>query len=176
MTWEDRLFDIFLALLPAVVVFITAYLMLKKFFEEKANKDLLELKRDVRKSVLPNRLQAFERMILFLERISPENLIMRVHKPGLNAQQFQHLLLQTIRSEYEHNMVQQVYLSANSWEKIKVAKEQVTKLVNLSIANIPNTADSVELSKKIFEMQDQLGGSPTVPAINTLKKEIKTLF
>ena len=130
MDWEEGLFNLFLAVLPAMVVFMTSFLMLKKFFQEKAGQDLLELKKVTSQNVLPNRLQAFERMTLFLERISPENLIMRVQQPGMSANLLHNNLLKTLRSEYEHNMAQQIYISVTTWDKIKTSKEETTRMIN----------------------------------------------
>lgn len=176
MNWEDELFDIFLAVLPAMVVFMTAFLMLKKFFQEKANTDIIELKKSINDTVLPMRLQAFERMTLFLERISPDNMIMRIQKPGMSAQLLHSQLLQTVRSEYEHNMAQQIYISIPTWDMIKTGKEETIRLINIAKSKVAPNATSLDLSKEIFVIMDQIGKSPTHDALIALKQDIKKLF
>lgn len=176
MGWEDSLFDVFLAVLPALVVFLTAYFLLKKFFQERAGMDMLELKKSTSAGVLPNRLQAFERMALFLERISPENMVMRIQKPGMSASLLHSHLLQTVRTEYEHNMAQQVYISIATWDKIKQSKEECVQLINVARSKIGNNATSVDLTKMIFGIQDQVGKSPTTDAMIALKNDMKRFF
>ncbi len=61
--------------------------------------------------VTPIKLQAYERIILFLERISMESLLVRVSSPEITASQLQTSLLATVRSEFEHNLSQQIYMS-----------------------------------------------------------------
>jgi hypothetical protein len=81
------------------------------------------------KTVTPIRLQAYERVALFLERINPNSLVMRMHKPGMSARQLQSDLLQIVRAEFEHNMAQQIYMSPAAWKAIRAAKEETIKIL-----------------------------------------------
>ena len=92
--------------------------------DNKQKKRLLELKKDERKVITPIRLQAYERSTLFLERISPEALIPRVHKNGMSARQLQQEMLNDVRREFDHNLSQQMYMSDQVWMVIKKAKEE----------------------------------------------------
>lgn len=176
MNWDDALFDLFLAVLPAVIVFMTAFVMLKKFFDEKRASEMVELRKATSAAVLPNKLQAYERMVLFLERISPDNLVMRIQRPGMSANLLHSNLLQTIRNEYEHNMAQQIYITIETWEKIKTAKEETARLINIAKAKLNSSANSMDLSKMIFAIQDQVGKSPTADALLALKQDMKRYF
>ncbi len=100
--------------------------------------------------ITPLRLQAYERAILFLERISPENLIMRVNKSGFTCQQLQSELMQTIRSEFEHNLSQQIYISHGAWEMLKIARGRTIQLINSLAEKIPKDSPSINLSKAIW--------------------------
>ena len=109
---------IILSVVPSLVVAVTAFFLTKYFVENDQKKRLLELKFHSKEMVTPIRLQAYERMAMFLERIDPNQLLFRVSNPELTAYQMQTILLATIRSEYEHNLSQQVYISPEAWEGI----------------------------------------------------------
>ena len=91
------------AILVAGAVYVTKMVM-----EAKAKMAALEASKGNRAAILPLRLQAYERMALFLERIDPNQLVMRIHTGGLTVSQEQNLLLTAIRSEFEHNLSQQI--------------------------------------------------------------------
>lgn len=120
------------------------------------------------------RLQAYERMAMFLERIEPNQLIFRVNNPELTAYQMQTILLATIRSEYEHNLSQQVYLSAEVWDSIKNAKERVVNVINLSAGKLPDEAMANDLNVNILEAISSQ--SPTADAMLCLKREVALLY
>lgn len=172
----DDFFEILKLLLPALLVFLTTFYMLKKFLDNEDKKRLMELKQEGHKFVTPIRFQAYERMILFLERISPENLLMRVHKPGMNARIFQAELLQTIRTEFEHNISQQIYISNSGWDLVKRSKEETIKIINIASSKVNDNSSGLDLSKVIFKIITELGKVPTQVAVDFLKKEIRQSF
>ena len=115
-------------------------------------------------------------MVLFLERISPESLIMRVNKPGLTCQQMQTELLNNIRSEFEHNLTQQVYVSPKAWEMLKIARAKTIQLINATSEKLPKDAPSINLSKGILESLVEEESSPVSDAIAFIKQEIGQIF
>ena len=172
----EDLIDIAKMLLPAIAVLVTAFYVMKKFFENEDRKRTHDGKRANTKQIIPIRLQAYERMVLFLERISPDSIVMRVHKKGMSARALQTTLLQTIRSEFEHNIAQQVYVSNAGWDLSKRAKEEMIKLVNVSASKVNDNATGIELSKYIFGHAAEYDKLPTQIAIEYLKKEIRHSF
>jgi len=122
------------------------------------------------------RLQAYERSILLLERISPESMVMRISRNEYNARQFQQDLLGNITSEYEHNIAQQTYLSTEAWEKIKAAKNQIINLINETAKEVKPDAAGTTLGKLILERLTELNTPPSQAAIDFLKQEVKMLF
>lgn len=173
--------------LPSIVVFITAYFLLKLHLntQEEINKRelktqieelRLQINHEDKKYLTPIRLQAYERMMLFLERISPQSLIFRVQNPTQKVFQLQSALLKAIRDEYEHNLAQQLYISKESWAMLKAAKEDMVKLINTSAANLKPDALGIELSKNIFEASMGSEKLNTERAIEMLKKDIQKLF
>src|SRR5687767_8976984 len=100
-------------LLPCLVVAGTAYFLIDKHLRNEDRKRASQFRAESQKTTLPLRLQAYERVVLYLERIAPNSIIMRTYKTGMSARLLQADLVKAIREEYEHNMAQQIYLSAN---------------------------------------------------------------
>jgi hypothetical protein len=144
--------------------------------ENEFKKKQTEFKQLSGNITLPIRLQSYERLVLFLERISPSNLLIRVYNTNLSASQFQMTLIKTIREEFEHNLSQQVYVSSQAWELVKNAKEEMLKLINISMGELNDNASSSDLSKKIFEKSVLTNKLPVTMAIEHLKNEIRQLF
>ena len=172
----EEVLDIAKYVVPSLVVFVATYFVMKKFTDNEYRKLMLEMRRGNQKMITPLRLQSYERLVLFLERVSPNNLVMRVHKQGMSAKLLQAELVKTIKQEYEHNLTQQIYISSSGWEGVRTAKEEVIKVINIAGTQMKDNATGVELGQKIFEIMMQLENSPTRIAINMLKKEIKQFY
>ncbi len=128
---------------------------------------------DKQNTITPLRLQAYERMVLFLERIKPNNLLLRIGNTDLQSIDFQRILLQEIREEYNHNLAQQIYMSQESWEKVQASMQEVMVLINTAASEIPQDSSALNLSKKIFEKMLSEGKEPCHDAILFLKKELQ---
>lgn len=167
--------EIFLEILkytfPALLMLLLAYLMLSNFTENEENRRLYFLKKETQKQALPIRMQAFERITLFLERITPNSLLVRTPASGLSAKEYQSLLLKTIRNEFEYNLSQQIYVSEEAWQMVVTAKSATVSIVNRVAQGLPAEATGVDLSKRILEHAMELGTFPTRNAIHYLKSE-----
>lgn len=172
----NELFEIAKYSIPALVVFVATFLILKKFMDNEYRKQLLEIRKSNSNYTTPLRMQAYERMLLFMERISLNNLVSRVAVQGMTARQLQSDLIVTIRAEYEHNLTQQLYVSSEIWDSIKLTKEKVIKIINIATVQVGSDATGSELSKKVFEILLSLESSPTQVAINQIKKEVSQYF
>lgn len=172
----DALFNVLIAVLPSIVVFLTAFFFLKKMTENEYRKQMIELKSNHQKNIIPIRLQAYERISIFLERIHPNSLIMRVYKQGMSARLLQAELLKNIRNEYDHNVAQQIYMSKPLWDAVKAAKEETIKIINIAAAKVGDDANGADLSKMIIDLSSQLEKIPSDFALDILKKEVKSLF
>ena len=172
----EYIFQILLVLIPSTAVFLTAYLLIRNYFQNERKQRSFEIKKEDRSTILPMRLQAYERCVLFLERISTGNLVLRVHKSHLTSKMLHTELVRTIREEFDHNITQQIYLSDTAWEQVKWAKEETIKLINLASEKVPEGSSGVELSKKIFEFASELSVQPSQEAIIYLRKEARNAF
>jgi hypothetical protein len=110
-------------------------------------------------------------MALFLERIDPNQLVMRIHAPGLTVSQEQNLLLTAIRSEFEHNISQQIYLSDPVWQKVCEAKSDIESIINTVAADYDKNAESREFAETVLAITAQ---KPVVElAIQILKADMQ---
>lgn len=97
-------------------------------------------------------LQAYERLILLVDRIALPNLISRVNQPGMSARDMQVILTQNIRQEFEHNVTQQIYVSAEAWEAVRNLKDQNLLIVNQVSSFLPAEASGQDLNRSILDM------------------------
>src|SRR5688572_29521404 len=172
----DALIEFIKILVPASVVLYGAYLLVRMFIQREIDIKKLEIRSRSIETVLPNRLQAFERMALFLERISPQNLLVRLSTTGMTSREFHQLLLTEIRNEYNHNVSQQVYMSDNVWSLVKNAKEDLILSINDAAGEMSMESTSLDLSRKIFEKSINKQVDPIAHALTELKKEIQQTF
>lgn len=163
-------------ILPSVVVFFTSYFLIKQLLQSQEKRTLLEIRKKSVESINPLRLQAYERAVLFLERITPNNLVIRIYNNRMSTRELHTELLSNIRNEYDHNITQQIYMSRGAWEALKRAKEETIKLVNIAASKVDDSAQGIELSKVLLDMCMQMDKLPTQMAIDIIKDEVKSLF
>lgn len=172
----EALIEFVKILVPASLVLYAAYLLVRSFIHRDLEMRKLEVRGRSIETILPNRLQAYERMTLFLERISPQNLLIRLNTSPMSAREFHQLLLQEIRNEYNHNVSQQVYMSERVWELIKAAKEDLIVAINDAASSMKDESTSTDLARRIFEVMLQKEADAIGHAISELKKEIQQTF
>lgn len=163
-------------LLPASLVLYAVYLVVRASIQKEVELKKLEIRSRSMETILPARLQAYERMTLFLERISPQNLLVRLNSPALTARDFHRMLLDEIRNEYNHNVSQQVYMSEGVWASVKNAKEDLVMIINEASQQVFAEAGSIDLAKRIFELALEKRVDPIGHALSELKKEIQQTF
>ncbi|MGB6037665.1 MAG: hypothetical protein WBG42_15425, partial [Cryomorphaceae bacterium] len=122
------------------------------------------------------RLQAAERFVLYLERIEPGRLVMRSHQNGMSAKMLQNEMLKSIREEFDHNLSQQIYVSANAWSLIKGAKDEMTKFITATGEGMKPDATSIDFSRKIFQAASKVDKLPGDVALEYLRHETNELF
>ncbi len=169
-------FQLALIVVPAGAVLMTAIFFMRKIAEREVRVAQLELKAERQKFFLPHRVEAYQRVILLMERIHPNSLIMRLNNPGLPAAAFQLKLLESIREEFEHNIAQQMYIAPASWDIARKAKDETMKIINLAGQQMGPTSTGMDLSSKIFEIVAEVGTLPTEIAVKALKEDVQRLF
>ena len=173
----EAAFEILRMILPATAVFVAVWLIVKGFLDNEQDRRSIELKKSNQSAVTPLRLQAYERIVIFLERINPNSLVIRVNKQNFNAHQLHMELIKSIKSEYEHNLSQQIYMSYAAWELVKNSKEEIIKLINMSATKIAHDAPGSDLAMMILNITANLDKKlPSEMAIEFIKKEVNQSF
>lgn len=189
MTRSEVVLDLVCYVVPSIAVFASVYIFTNKWDEIQREK--LKTQRALgsknesatnqpvvnenKKLYFPMQVDAYQRIVLFLERISPNNMVMRLNNQALPARVFQQILLDNIRNEYEHNLAQQIFISQDAWHLAKSSKDETIKIINMAATNLGPTAMCLDLSRAIFEITAQLNNQPTDRAIIYLKAELNKL-
>ncbi len=175
MTAENIL-EISKYILPALLVFLTSVLTIRYFFKNEQKQRMLKTFLENQKTITPIRLQAYERITLFLERINPEALIMRLNVRGMSCARLQSDMLKTIRAEFDHNLAQQIYITPQSWKVIRNAKEKTIQMINAEARKLKPTDPAIKLSAILLEKLVEIETPPVTLALDFIKKEITLLF
>ena len=162
--------------IPALIVFFTAWVLLRNMIKNDQDKRRQELVLQNSRTVTPIKLQAYERIVLFLERISLESLLVRISLPEMTASQLHYALLNAIRSEFEHNLSQQIYMSQQAWEVVRNARSNMIKIINSEVEKLPPDSSGMFLSKQLLEKIMELEKEPTRAAIDYVKNEIARII
>jgi hypothetical protein len=172
----EVLSDLIKILLPAGLVLLGIYLTVDSMLRKQFEKNLLEIRTKNTEVLLPVRMQAYERMALFLERISPHNLILRINQPNMTAGELQAVMLHEIREELNHNLSQQIYMSEVVWTLIRNASEDIVSTINTCAQQTESEMPSIELARRIFEQQMNQSGDSIQKAMSELKKEVSLFY
>lgn len=172
----EILADILKITIPALLVFLTAWILIRNMIRESQDKRRQELILQNGRTVTPIKLQAYERIVLFLERISLESLLVRVSSSDMTSSQLHSALLSTIRSEFEHNLSQQIYMSPQAWEVVRNARSNMIKIINTEVEKIPGNSPGMTLSKQLLEKIMELEKEPTRAAIDYIKGEVSRMI
>ena len=145
----DDILELFLNLIPAILVGAIAYYFFKQHIENEDRRRRFLLQKEMQKEAFPLRLQAYERMVLFLERIAPSKLLTRVTPISSNKEDYEVLLIANIEQEFEHNLSQQIYVSDECWTIITAAKNTTIQLIRK--ANILEKTDTAnDINDKVL--------------------------
>lgn len=163
--------------LPAVVVLLTSYLVVAKFLVSDTQRKQIALLRETQDVSHRLRLQAYERLTLFLERIHPRNLPGRVYATGMTASEFSAAMVLTIQTEWEHNLSQQIYVSRQVWETVRGVKEQELNMINQLTAQLKPEATAADLHRRMVDaVLSESGELPTEVALQIVHDEARKVL
>ena len=170
----NRIIDLLLYTIPALLTGGIAYYFFREHIKNEDGRRRFLLKKDLQVNTLPVRLQAYERMSLFLERISPSKLLIRVKPITNNPKDYEALLIQTIEQEFEHNLSQQIYISDKCWNIVTTAKNTTIQIIRKA-SLIEKTTDPDKLREVVLtEMVKR--NSPSDTALSFIKEEVSQLW
>jgi hypothetical protein len=147
----NTVLDILKYTIPALIVLIASYAIVKGFLSSNIKQQQLAMLRDNQDVTMRLRLQAYERLVLFIERVHPRQLVPRVYDAGMNVAVLQHVLSNNIKSEFEHNLSQQIYVSKRVWDMVKTVKEHELNIINQIAQGMNPEAPAKELHVRIVD-------------------------
>ncbi len=173
----EQVLEILKYVLPSVVVLVATVMIVNKFLVKEIERKQLAIFAQNSETTLKLRLQAYERLTIFVERMNAKSLISRYYIQQATAQDVQIAMVQGIRSEYEHNLSQQLYVSHEVWQTISTVMEQEITMLNRIGASCEMGASATEFIKKISEyIVNTESTIPTDIALETLNKEAKRIL
>ena len=169
----DQILQLFAYLMPAVVTGAVAFYFFRLHTRNEDGRRRFLLHKDAQKDSLPVRLQAYERMALFLERIALNHLVVRVAPKGKSKSDYENLLVNQIETEFEHNLSQQIYMSDECWNIIKTAKNATIQIIRSAGMSETDSPDKLreDILSQTLERQ-----SPSQTALAFVKKEVSELW
>lgn len=169
----DQIFQLLAYFLPTVVTGAIAFYFFRMHTNNEEGRRRYLLHKDTQSSTLPIRLQAYERMALFLERISIPSLVVRVAPKSADKDAYEKLLIKNIENEFEHNLSQQIYLTDECWNIIKAAKSATVQMIRKAAMSETDSADKLREDVLTETMDKQ---NPSATALAYVKKEISGLW
>lgn len=176
MDSKQVLIDLLVLSSGIFVALMTTYYVLKNEIRNFINLKQIELQKESRAHLLPLRLQAHERLIVFVDRLSPTNLLVRVHQQGIELATLHAGILNEIKTEYQHNIAQQLYVDSVTWNVVKKLKDDTIAMINNAIKGLPENTNGIDLSKVIIQHIATISENPYDLTIELIKKDIHKLF
>lgn len=170
----DTILQMFLYAVPAVITGFVAYYFFKEHTKNEDGRRRFLLHKDMQVTAMPLRLQAYERMALFLERITPSKLLIRVTPASSNKENYESLLIQSIEQEFEHNLSQQIYLSDECWNIITAAKNATIQLIRK--ASLLEKTDTANKLREVVLTEMMEKRAPSDAALSFIKKEVSEMW
>lgn len=171
-----QIFEILKYILPALIVFITVYYTMKQYLNSQYNLQYLKNQNKNAEHNVPIKLQAYERLLLLMERIRLSNLVFRLRSSDMNVQELTASLLISIQKEYEHNQAQQLYVSNELWHIIKQAKENVQNIISESSGKFQDADNCMNMSNTLMLIEKGQSRSSVDLAIEAIKKEAQLIL
>ena len=176
MNIQQILTDVVILFSGIFIALMGVYYILKSDIQQFFHLKEIELNKESRAHLLPLRLQAHERLIIFTDRINPANLLVRLHQQGIGISVLQAGILNEIKSEYQHNITQQLYVDSITWNVVKKLKDDTIAMINNVVQGLPADANGIELSKAILSHMASIDENPYDLTIELIKKDIHKLF
>lgn len=170
----ERIIDLFLFAIPALITGLIAYYFFKEHTKNEDGRRRYLLHKDMQINAMPLRLQAYERMAIFLERITPSKLLIRVTPISSNKEDYESLLISSIEQEFEHNLSQQIYVSDDCWNIITAAKNATIQLIRK--ASLLEKTDTANKLREVVLTEMMEKRAPSDAALSFIKQEVSEMW
>jgi hypothetical protein len=176
MDLQKVLTDLVTYTLAGVGTIYVAFYLVKPYLDKAEKIQLVELKKTIANQTLPLRFQAYERLVLFIERVNPANLLLRLHGTSYSARDLHSLIMTEIREEFQHNVTQQIYVTDRTWNVVKRVKDDTISVVTNAIKALPENASGLDLSKTVLSHLASLQDNPYDIATQMIRSDMEGLF
>lgn len=174
--WQN-IFEILKFTVPALVVLICTSIIVKRFLVTETERKRMAIFQEGLSKTMMLRLQAYERLSIFVERIHPRSLISRLYEPNLTVQQFHLTLIQNIQQEFEYNLSQQIYVSNEVWRTVTTVKEQEMAMINKIGGSMDPNLPAREMVNRIMDyLQHEDTVLPAQIALEMINNEAKMVL
>lgn len=173
---EINYWTVILVTMPALIVFGIVYVLLRTYFNNQLKLRMLENRDANAQTARPLKLQAYERLMLFCERVSLPNLLLRIQGSDMSAQDLKSTLVVAIQQEFEYNLSQQLYVSDKLWQIVKLAKNQLIEIVTHVGTKVSAKASADEFSQQLILFIESQKKDPIETAKAAVKKEASLLL
>ena len=170
----EKIFEVFLYAVPALITGLIAFYFFKEHTKNEDGRRRFLLHKDMQVNTLPIRLQAYERLALFLERITLTKLLVRVAPTSSNKEDYESLLIQSIDQEFQHNLSQQIYVSDECWNITKAAKNATIQLIRK--AGLLEKTNSANKLREVVLTEMMERSAPSDAALSYIKKEVSEIW
>ena len=172
----ETILEILKFTIPGLIVFATAYYLQKQYHDSLYQRQALESRSKYAKDAIPLKLQAYERLLLFINRINIPDLILRLKTRDMNTEELKNAMVVSVQKEYEHNLAQQLYTSQKLWDIITLAKNDTISYIFDAAKDINDSANAQELSNALMQKLRTSGKSPLDVASQAIKEEAKIIL
>lgn len=176
MTLYPYLFDILKYIIAGFAVVSLTYYIVKPHLERAERIQLLEFKKAISNQTLPLRLQAYERVVLFVERVNPASMLVRLNGTSYSAAELHSLVVDEIRNEYQHNITQQIYVSSRAWGIVRRVKDDTMSIITNAVKGLPEDASGMDLSRTVLMHLSKLEENPYDIATTLIRKDLEDIF
>lgn len=170
------LIDILKYTVAGIGVVAVAFYLLKPYLDKQDKMQMLDFKKSLSQQTLPMRLQAYERVVLYVERINPTNMLIRLKGGDHTAAELHAMVVAEVRNEYQHNVTQQLYVSTRAWGVVRQLKNDTLSIINNTVKALPDTASGLDLSRVILAHLSQLESDPYEAGINLIRQDLDNIL
>jgi hypothetical protein len=164
------LYQVATIIVPGIIILSFAYYLFRREFDRYLGVKFNQ--QTGNDQLMPLKLQAHERIIVFVERINPSNILIRLHQQGISVADLQSLVINEINSEYQHNITQQLYINDETWNVVRKLKEDTIAMIGNAAQGLPSDATGVDLSKKVLTHMATMQENPYDLTLILIKKGI----
>ncbi|MFT4804169.1 MAG: hypothetical protein ACJAZK_000485 [Psychroserpens sp.] len=171
---EQQLINLLMFIIPALITGAIAFLFFREFVENENRRREFLIQKDLQKDSLPVRLQAYERLSLYLERIKPSKLLVRVTPTSSIKEDYESLLIANIEQEFDHNLAQQIYVTDKCWSISCTAKNATIQMIRK--ATLSDKVDSSDKLREVILINLIDKRPPSDAALSFIKEEVSDLW